>query len=182
MTRDQNIRAQLQQMFNGGRRMFVVLLESLPASIIVAIITWLILSKLEKKHEALRRKKKAATGLAFYITLLLQMGILLRPFGSEQGIKWVPFLTPGGSYLILLYSVANCIIFIPLGILLAITFRNTLNSVWKIAIVVFLFSLLVETIQYIFACGYSEVEDLIMNVVGGIIGYLCVKRLDRKRR
>lgn len=83
MTRDQVLRARLEQMVTGGRRMLIAALKAIPLSLIVALITWLVLTKLEKKYEIIRSRKKVATGLAFYIMLLLQMGILQRPFGSE---------------------------------------------------------------------------------------------------
>ena len=45
-------------------------------------------------------------------------------------------------------------------------------KLWKIAITTFVVSLAIESIQFFFVGRLSDIDDLIMNTAGGIVGYL----------
>lgn len=62
----------------------------------------------------------------------------------------------------------NILIFIPYGILISIAKENKsiLNRVFQI----FLTSLVFEILQFVFMIGSSDVNDLITNTLGGVIG------------
>ena len=83
--------------------------------------------------------------------------------------------------MVVLYSLANLVIFIPFGILVPKVFHGV-NTVWKMALVTLMTSVLIEIVQFILSCGYSEVEDVIMNVAGGVIGYLIIRRIGKKKK
>ncbi len=71
----------------------------------------------------------------------------------------------------------NVIIFIPLGIYAAILFKR-----WAVAKNVFLFfltSLMVETLQFTFRLGAFDVTDIITNTLGGIIGLMTFKIIEK---
>ena len=181
MTSEQLFWARVEQVLRGAWAMTKSFIISLPISIFIGFISWLILSKLEKKNEAIKERKWAAAGLITYFMILVQMGLLSRPFGSTREIKWIPFVTPGGDYLIVLYALANIVYFIPLGFLLARVFKGTINNAFKAGIAALAISLFIEIMQYLLACGTSEVEDLIMNVTGGIVGYLIAKKISKNK-
>lgn len=61
--------------------------------------------------------------------------------------------------------------FIPLGILLPLLFWRK-GKALKTVFYVFLISFAFETIQLITGLGVFDVDDLILNTAGGIIGYL----------
>jgi len=65
----------------------------------------------------------------------------------------------------------NIIGFIPLGILLPFLFPVLRRFVWLTG-TVFLLSLLFETTQLIAGIGVFDVDDLILNTAGGILGYI----------
>ena len=174
MTREQLFKAHLDQILNNAWQMIKSFLISLPIGVLVGIVSWVILTVVEKKHEIIKERKWVAVGLIAYLSIVLQMGLFSRPFGSIRGIKWIPFITPGGGQLIILYALANLILFIPVGCLVTKAFRKSVDSVWKLALISLAISLAIEIIQYIFACGTSEVEDVIMNVIGGIVGYAII--------
>lgn len=89
--------------------------------------------------------------------------------------SWIPILTSKYHLAIILQLIANIIFFIPLGIYIALYFKKTL----KHAIIIgFLVSLLIEIAQltglfFIYPCNYRffDVDDLIMNTFGSILGY-----------
>lgn len=64
---------------------------------------------------------------------------------------------------------ANIVMFMPYGLLIPIVFAR-MRSWWKTDIVVFVSSFMIEFIQY-FIGRSCDVDDLIMNTVGGCIGY-----------
>ena len=48
----------------------------------------------------------------------------------------------------------------------------------KVILYSFLLSLVIEICQFIFGTGVTEVEDLILNTLGGAIGYGCLLVLE----
>jgi len=65
----------------------------------------------------------------------------------------------------------NIIGFMPLGILLPALFFS-FRSVWRIALISFCISLLFETTQLLTGLGSFDVDDVILNTTGGIVGYI----------
>lgn len=68
----------------------------------------------------------------------------------------------------------NVLAFMPFGFLLPIVFKKSRN-IWSITIVSFLFSLFVETMQLTFHVGGFDVDDILLNTMGGFFGYLIYK-------
>lgn len=67
----------------------------------------------------------------------------------------------------------NIIWFVPFGMYLQYTGKQ--RKLLHTAIYGFLFSLLIETLQYVFGTGFSELDDLILNTLGAWIGGGLVK-------
>ena len=68
----------------------------------------------------------------------------------------------------------NIVGFIPLGILFPLLFPF-FRSAWKTALLVFVISLAFECIQLCTGLGIFDVDDLILNVAGGVTGYIVYK-------
>lgn len=64
--------------------------------------------------------------------------------------------------------VGNIIWFVPFGMYLQ--YMGKQRKLLYIAIDGFLFSLLIETLQYVFGTGFSELDDLVLNTLGAWIG------------
>ena len=64
----------------------------------------------------------------------------------------------------------NLVGFIPLGILLPVLFVGSRRA-WKITGISFLVSLLFELTQLATALGSFDVDDLLLNTIGGLLGY-----------
>lgn len=71
--------------------------------------------------------------------------------------------------------VGNILIFIPLGIYLP-TLRKD-KRVWTNLLLVFMVSLLVEIVQGLFGIGTADIDDIILNCLGGLLGILAFKFL-----
>lgn len=65
----------------------------------------------------------------------------------------------------------NVICFVPFGFFLPVIARS-FRSFLGVLLLSFCFSLLIETIQLYFKIGCFDVDDLFLNVIGGIMGYL----------
>ncbi|WP_082926781.1 VanZ family protein [Paenibacillus tuaregi] len=65
----------------------------------------------------------------------------------------------------------NILIFMPFGMLLPLLLRGMSNPWSKVLMLSFTFSLGLETSQLILAIGTFDVDDLILNTFGGLLGY-----------
>ena len=70
----------------------------------------------------------------------------------------------------------NILAFMPFGFLLPIVFKKMRNF-WIVTSLSFLFSLFVETMQLMFHVGGFDVDDILLNTIGGFFGYLLFKLL-----
>lgn len=103
---------------------------------------------------------------------------LLRRSPSESKIVLIPFTwvfkDGGDSFKSILYDVLNILLFVPFSFFLSsFDFGWSSKTTAIISIVVsLLFSFCIEAIQYVFALGTFEMEDIICNSFGGVIGSL----------
>ncbi|HDR6311144.1 TPA: VanZ family protein [Bacillus cereus] len=94
--------------------------------------------------------------------------INLVPFRST-----IRYLTEFDSYnldIVLMNTLGNVIIFIPFGFLLPLLFKQ-INNV-KMASKIFIkFILLIESLQLLTFTGVFDIDDIILNMLGALIGY-----------
>lgn len=91
----------------------------------------------------------------------------LRLVPFEDLVGAVSWFAPLFGYL------GNIAFFIPFGVLVYML----LIDVRRTVIVGFLASLTIEVTQYIFALGYSDIDDLLMNTLGAFLGALVARAL-----
>ena len=70
----------------------------------------------------------------------------------------------------------NLIAFMPFGSFLPI-YSKRCRNVWMTVLYSFELSLLVELLQLVFKVGSFDVDDLFLNTIGGLLGYLVYKVL-----
>lgn len=126
-----------------------------------------------------------ALGLLFavYLFLLIWLAVfkLHAPFigrDDMRGIKLIPFAPIDGFGLNSpLEMMGNGAVFIPFGIYL-----GTLVSwrPWAMVLAIAGTSLTVEVSQYVLAVGASDVSDVILNTIGGVVGVAIATRLRRR--
>lgn len=94
--------------------------------------------------------------------------INLVPFRST-----IRYLTEFDSYnidIVLMNTLGNVIIFIPFGFLLPLLFKQ-INNV-KMASKIFIkFILLIESLQLLTFTGVFDIDDIMLNMLGALIGY-----------
>lgn len=75
----------------------------------------------------------------------------------------------------------NILCFVPFGAILPVLNRST-RHLFVIILLSLEFSLMVECIQLITKVGSFDVDDLLLNTIGGLIGYLIFCFCNRVRR
>ena len=77
-------------------------------------------------------------------------------------------------------SIMNVALFYPFGLLLSGADVKFIGKrKWIIAALAFAFSFCVEILQFIFHLGYAEIDDVIHNTSGAIIGMLAFTALEK---
>ena len=69
----------------------------------------------------------------------------------------------------------NIILFIPLGVYLPVLRRS--QKVFGNILLIFFMSLSVEILQYLFAIGITDIDDVFLNCAGGFVGLVLYKAL-----
>lgn len=101
-------------------------------------------------------------------------------------INWIPFvnlLDYPNKRDILLNLIGNTAMFIPVGIVWPIVYKE-LNTHWKVIAAGIGFSLSIELLQLPFYDRVSDIDDLILNSIGFLTGYslyLLIKHIKNPR-
>jgi glycopeptide antibiotics resistance protein len=96
---------------------------------------------------------------------------------DQRSVNLVPFSNASGSSGQIL---DNVLVFIPFGLLLGVNCKRL--ELWRKLVIVFVFSLTAEVLQYIFAIGASDITDVITNTFGGLVGLAAYELGSRRIR
>lgn len=72
----------------------------------------------------------------------------------------------------------NIIWFVPFGMYLQ--YKGKVKNIWYGLFYGFLFSLMIEVLQYVFGTGFSELDDLVLNTLGAGIGVMLVRLMQHR--
>lgn len=112
------------------------------------------------------------------------IGMLWRPEVQRgRSIEWIPFALFRDSatwFGPLFDGLGNLAFFVPLGVLLYILLEGRARALVVVVITGAVTSAAVETLQYVFALGHSDVTDLIFNATGALAGGLLARVCGRR--
>lgn len=154
------------------------------------------------KHKKIEWKRELQL-LLVYICIIVIVRFTFCPFGKVDGkiqplifdvermlpfkINLVPFIYMT-DYIALremtLNFVGNTLMFLPVGIVYPIVYKD-LNNPVKVIAAGMGFSLAIEILQLPFYERVSDIDDLILNTLGYVLGYLiylCVKRKKKTKK
>lgn len=150
-------------------------------------------NKISKKERKLRYC--IFTLFLLYIIILLRITLfkqasmynLFAAIGaSERTISFIPFksifdmISTDISLIRILENVlGNIIIFIPFGLLLPIILKKKNKNIVLSGVIL---SALIEILQFIFGLGSTDIDDLLLNTIGVIIGYLLCITIKNKAK
>lgn len=90
----------------------------------------------------------------------------LQPFATISN-----YLTSWGNSFHRLNIIANIVVFMPVGILIGLLLKGKIGFIVAI-IVGGIFSYGLELVQYTYAIGSFDIDDIILNTMGTALGYL----------
>lgn len=146
------------------------------AGAIYAVIRYIIAVKKKEKFSL----KKEILNIAFvcYLAGLLIIILVPRTKTDEFSYNLIPtlYLVAKGEYVLGTWTktmmIANVIMFIPMGIFINIIYKKiNWKNIWIIAVLIPLF---IESCQ-IFIGRSFDIDDIINNFIGIIIGYFILK-------
>lgn len=121
--------------------------------------------------------------LGTYLAALIYMLLFMYAGGfwhREEALQYGPQLTPfvellgaysSGDGFWLSQYMLNIVLFVPFGLLLPLVFQKRMDRLWKVGLCALGTSLFFESIQF-FIGRTADIDDVIANAVGGVLGYL----------
>lgn len=149
----------------------------------------------------MRRKKEKSKRLiiisrllfVLYMLCVLYFLLVSEGFGRTNGGVYRYNLEPlaeikrfynmlGGTrtYKAVLNLFGNIVCFMPFGLFVPYIFKRRISFI-KVVFTTFMFSLCIEVIQLYFMIGIFDVDDLILNTLGGALGYVVYAVLNKIR-
>lgn len=118
---------------------------------------------------------------AIYFAALLWLTLISRVGNSSSSVLspfWSYKEIIGGNIRVLFLVIANVVLFVPFGFFLI----EFLNASWKkVLLIGIIFSSLIECIQLIARLGEFEIDDIINNTIGTLLGGLVFTLFEKIR-
>ena len=149
--------------------------------VFILIIIWVIYRIIIKEKNILR---EVVINIFFIYFLMLinlticKMNMLQISFQNRCYVNYIPFIetikmfkdnfTGIGSAI---YNVVgNILLFAPLGFLIPLLFKKK-NKIANIALYGLIASLAIELIQLLTATNFTDIDDIILNTLGAVLGF-----------
>lgn len=108
-----------------------------------------------------------------YVFLIFCSTVIFRAVSATRQYDFHPFWSYSRPDL-LIENIMNVIVFIPVGMMLGSLLRVK-GSCLVVLLIGCSISITIESLQFLFIKGFSEVDDVMHNTVGCLIGWLMVK-------
>ena len=175
----------------------------IPYTMTVALITvlWIIVRIVSSYKRGRINWKREAQLLLIYVCLVVVVRLTFFPFSKVDAqvqpllfdpaniipfrLNFVPFVNLFDYEIrreALINVIGNSFLFLPMGIVYPIVYRS-LNTHWKVIAAGVGTSLAIEILQLPFFDRVTDIDDLILNSLGYLLGYgiyLLVKRAKKK--
>lgn len=152
-------------------------LPLLPYGIITGLVGLVLFFILSRINPAIKKHIKSATAIALLIgygIILCYITLFTREAGSRVGVSLSLFETMGHGAQGDAYVLENILVFIPLGILVTAALP-TFQKRWYCMLLGFLISCGIEMTQYISCRGYVQLDDVVTNTIGMLLGFFIAR-------
>ena len=132
----------------------------------------------------MKRKTIWWIAMAVYLLVILRITVFRSGFSLDNLFGGTFNLSPFAEYLrfaqngswreFLYYLLGNIICFIPFGGLLC---RKDRTDPFAVLIISIIFSAGIEALQFIFGTGVTELDDVILNTLGSMLGYYVIHKI-----
>lgn len=134
----------------------------------------------------IRKNSRIICGVLFvlYLLLLAYLVFLSPAFGRNSGVvreynliplrtikNYIKYRAYVNIDIFLINILGNIIAFMPMGFFIPIMFRSK-RSLIEVLFFSLAISFIIEIIQYQLVVGSFDVDDIILNTLGGAIGYI----------
>lgn len=129
----------------------------------------------------MKKHQKMITTILFllYITVVLRITVFRSSFTLQNLCQngrliltlfegYIDLIRRGDWFAFTYLFVGNIVWFVPFGMYLQ--YMGISKKLVRTAFYGFLFSLLIEALQYVFGTGFSELDDLVLNTLGAWLG------------
>ena len=114
----------------------------------------------------------------FIVFPLLKLAFFSREPGSRTTISTHLFDIWETTVQSHAFFIENILMFIPFGILIPVAFSK-IHGVVRCTAVAFVCSILLEGMQFITERGFCELDDVVTNTVGAMIGYVLYRIIQK---
>ncbi len=116
-----------------------------------------------------------------YIFFVLCSTVLFRPCNENDGYSIKPFWSylaiQNGRTDLMQANIMNMVIFIPIGVLFGCLSKGL--KWWMVTLIGVGISLSIEILQFLLKRGFAEVDDVIHNTLGCLVGFVTVAVIKR---
>lgn len=114
-----------------------------------------------------------------YVLLIYCSTVFFRKTVETVGYNYIPFWSytaiQGGRSDLIDVVLMNVVVFVPIGLLLGLAFCRL--KLWMVVMMGIGVSLPIEVLQFVFKRGYAEVDDVMHNTLGCLLGFMLVEIL-----
>lgn len=153
----------------------------IPYGIAAGVLLYIIVTVIKKRKGSLDERVKPMWRLLFYIYVAI---LLIITFWSREGgtLKEID-LQIGSSWGINnrnnAYVIENVLLFMPYGFLLEAVWRKNWFCHFFVG---FLSSLVIECLQLVTGRGIFQIDDILTNTLGAVLGYIILRMLYKVKR
>ena len=149
-------------------------LRFLPFGIFAGLVCLLLFSMWNARRKRGQKKEIPVvvwTLFFTYLALILMITLWSRESGSQKGLDLELFSTWGINKRNNAYVIENVLLFIPYGVLCPLAFRAMGKFIGCLAVGA-MTSLSVELLQLITGRGFFQIDNILTNICGTVIGFL----------
>ena len=107
--------------------------------------------------------------------ILFKLGFSLAELEQQRSINLIPFHYDTETSFHAREVINNMLVFLPVGVYLKMLGARTKHA----ALAGFAISLIFEALQFVLACGASDITDVIINTAGALAGAAVYAALER---
>lgn len=146
----------------------------LPYGLIVGILAVIILCIVNDRR--VKKGKKpvpivASVSYFTYLAILIIITFLSRESGSTNGVDLELFATWGINTRNNAYVIENILLFVPYGVFSCWVFVSVRN-IFTCTLLGLVSSMAIEYLQMITGRGFFQIDDILTNTIGMVIGYI----------
>lgn len=153
-----------------------VLFNGVPTYMYVGLATLFLLALLCGVIFGWKKTLRYIPGLLLteYLVVLLSSTVLFRTLkkdncGHNFNLLWSYDAIQEGQERLVLEVIMNVVVFVPVGMLLGCASRSM--TWWKVIMIGCSVSLMIEAMQFVYNRGFAEVDDVMHNTVGSLMGF-----------